>query len=136
MSLFIIVRRRRGRQNFSFIFVVLIPELFAKRSKGSAFGLASLGINVPVYIRLHFEPPKNLKKGDHFFWASPLISLQRARVLGRQKWRKNFDDHDYSMMIKRDTFFYALKYAVKWPNFFFNLFAPKNDLTFFSIFLH
>ena len=39
-------------------------------------------------------------------------------------------------MIKSDTFFYALKYAVKWPNFFFNLFALKSDPIFFSIFLH
>ena len=66
---------------------------------------------------------------------SPLISLQRARVLGRQKRRKNFDYHDYDYsMIKSDTFFYALKYAVKWPNFFFNLFALKNDPIFFQTF--
>jgi hypothetical protein len=41
VSLFIV--RRRRRQNFFFIFVVQIPELFAKRSTGSAFGLASIG---------------------------------------------------------------------------------------------
>ena len=53
MSLFIVVESsRRGRQNFFFIFVVLIPELFAKRSTGSAFGLASLGTS---YIYLFFQ---------------------------------------------------------------------------------
>ena len=35
-------RRRAGRQNFFFIFVVLIPERVT-RSTGSAFGLALLG---------------------------------------------------------------------------------------------
>ena len=37
-------RRRAGRQNFFFIFVVLIPERVT-RSTGSAFGLVSLGKN-------------------------------------------------------------------------------------------
>ena len=45
---------------------------------------------------------------------------------------------------KKWHFFYALKYAVKWPlkfavkwpYFFFNLFALKNDPIFFTIFLH
>ena len=70
-------------------------------------------------------------------WGRALFFF--ARELGWQKWRKNFDDHDDSTTTRLDKkwhFFYALKYAVKWPNFFFNLFALKNDPIFFTIFLH
>ena len=72
-----------------------------------------------------------------------------ARELGWQKWRKNFDDHEYH---KKWHFFYALKYAVKWHFFlrleicgkmtqlFLQSFCTENDLksdpTFSSIFLH
>ena len=69
----------------------------------------------------------------------------RTTKVKKKFWRPRLDDDP----IKSDTFFYALKYAVKWPNFFFNLFALKSDPIFFfnlfalksdpiffSIFLH
>ena len=65
--------------------------------------------------------------------AEPVDRVTRSGIRTTKMKKKFWRPLDW---IKSDTFFYTLKYAVKWPNFFFNLFALKSDPTFFSIFLH
>ena len=60
--------------------------------------------------------------------------LKRLEICG--KFSRIFQGVRKKKMSVSLIFFYALKYAVKWPNFFFNLFALKNDPIFFTIFLH
>ena len=81
------------------------------------------------FFLLYFKAleKKNYRPFLHAFWNA-------------LKYKVNFLEYFKALEKKKCPtfwfFFYALKYAVKWPNFFFNLFALKNDPIFFTIFLH
>ena len=58
--------------------------------------------------------------------AEPVDLFAKSSGIRTTKVKKKFwRPRRLPTMIKSDTFFYALKYAVKWPNFFFNIFALK-----------
>ena len=60
--------------------------------------------------------------------------VKHARVLGQQKWRKNFDEHDDSNLSREKV---TLFFTAEFSHFLIaNFFSRKWSLQIFSIFLH